>query len=907
MSNAFFVLSKCINYIKKQNRSEILSLSSALELITNVISGTEADSTHRAKILTGAYKNQLLPEYTKCSQRFEEIKENEKKENNSNHRLKRMCDLLSTVKENPSLYYEYKYYSENKNEITELFFEKMSDEISQIINLEEKIKSAPVYNLILKRRLLNKHSDLLSEYREKAETIIQQEQIFFESSYNESCEKLKAIEIQVSEYKNKRDEMASVIKKLISSEEECQLVISSLADSAIISVLDSTKYDDFSEDANLYNRYVKRFDDIQSRIISMEQVESEKNQQIEEYVIFKETELDKLKQCRIEVEKLKINNIINNIWRNSLLSEYKKFHVRYRKFNYRHKLYTILLFCSFYYSRIPIKDRFLNIDEAQDIAVTEYALIRKIVGSQCVFNLYGDVNQLVYSYKGILDWDSISDITNDNIYYLNENYRNTQQITEFCNAEFSADIFPVGVEGEKVSNYSLEDAVTKIIYMKKTDSTLRTAIIYKTGIESIVSALKDLLVHENVSWDIVNDDILSVVTVEIAKGLEFDAVVAVIDQMSDNEKYITFTRALDNLMVVRDVFEENKPDDAFEDESDDVVDEGYENRHTSDELSHNKADDLVSLFDEVGKLSVVHKDLMKTLDEGKSVIFTAPSGSYKSLILYYSALKRRKKDRSQTIVISLDYLHENILALTDKFQISTGIFESVSDFKADIKHSKYDIIFVPAEYFVAGNDIDEFVRLFSGKVSLVAIDNPISINSVMKNIVKAVNKMQVTLYVMSRESYEIDFDNIEKFEIVEQTMNNIETLNIVAHNDDEKLAWISDNIDILSGKGMVYCNSDSAVINKIAKIFKKKRISSQPLVNFENSEMANYIMNTFTTGNIDVIITSSEIGTNISNSSIRFIIHFDEEYNEKIYNLHEMQIGKNVENPIIINLKNGQR
>lgn len=29
--------------------------SSALELITNVISSTEADSTHRAKILTGAY------------------------------------------------------------------------------------------------------------------------------------------------------------------------------------------------------------------------------------------------------------------------------------------------------------------------------------------------------------------------------------------------------------------------------------------------------------------------------------------------------------------------------------------------------------------------------------------------------------------------------------------------------------------------------------------------------------------------------------------------------------------------------------------------------------------------------------------------------------------------------------
>ena len=918
--NALYSILEESIYLAEKNIKRYNELCSEKERINNQISeaNTEkislSDSISDAKnsmlkkaelTLTNIelYKNQFMPELIQCSQKLEEIKNNEGDESNLNQRLKHMCDMLSEVNENPSLYCEYKYYSDNKNEMTELFSNKLSGIILQIKNLDDNIKSVPVYNLILRRRLLNNHKELLSEYRTKAEEFIKQEQISCVRSYEESCERLKSFEMQVNEYDRKQNEMDTIIKKLTITEEECKLVTASLTDIEMISAFDSTKYNDFAEDVTLYNRYVKRYEDIQKRIISLEEIETARKQQIENYDVFSVTDLDKLRECRIEVEKIKINNIINNTSRNYLQNEYKRFHVRYRKFNYRHKLYTMLLFCTFYYSGIPIKDKFLNIDEAQDIAVTEYALIKSIVGTQCVFNLYGDVNQLVYSYKGIIDWSSISNITNDNIYYLNENYRNTQQITEFCNAEFSADIFPVGVEGEKVLNYSLAEAVTKIINMKKTDPTLRTAIIYKTGIEAIVDALKKLLIHEKVSWDIVNDDILSVVTVEIAKGLEFDSVVAVIDQMSDNEKYISFTRALDNLIVVRDAFDENKPDDDFEDESNDALDESYENS-TSNELSRNSKDDFLSLFDEGGKLSVVHKDLIKTLGENKSAIFTAPSGSYKSLILYYSALKRREKDRSQTIVISLDYLHENILALTDKFHISTGVFESVSEFKKDIKNEKYDIIFVPAEYFVLGNDIEEFVSFFSEKVSLVAIDNPTSIDCAMRKIVEVVKKMQVTLYVMSREPYEVDFDNIEKFEIEEQILDNIEELYITVKNDEEKLTWISDNIDKLYGKGIVYCNPDSTLIKRIAKTFKKRKISSQPLLNFENLEMANYIMNTFTTGNIDVLITSSEIGTNISNSSIRFIVHFDEENIEKIYNLHKMQLGKNIKDPIIINLKN---
>ncbi len=42
---------------------------------------------------------------------------------------------------------------------------------------------------------------------------------------------------------------------------------------------------------------------------------------------------------------------------------------------------------------------------------------------------------------------------------------------------------------------------------------------------------------------------VSVITIEEAKGLEFDAVLVVDNYMNINEKYVAYTRALDNLII----------------------------------------------------------------------------------------------------------------------------------------------------------------------------------------------------------------------------------------------------------------------------------------------------------------------------------------------------------------------
>ena len=201
--------------------------------------------------------------------------------------------------------------------------------------------------------------------------------------------------------------------------------------------------------------------------------------------------------------------------------------------------------------------------------MSEYRLLKAINGKKCVLNLYGDINQSVYIFKGIQNWEDIRSIAGDKIYVLNENYRNTVQITEYCNKEFDAEVVPIGITGYNVLEMTTAFAVEWIKKIKKQNPSHRTAIIYRYGMKEIQDALHELLKDADVSWSVVDNNKLSVISVETAKGLEFEEVVAIVSQMTNNEKYISFTRALNNLVVVRDSYtaelsDENEAEDTIE-------------------------------------------------------------------------------------------------------------------------------------------------------------------------------------------------------------------------------------------------------------------------------------------------------------------------------------------------------
>ncbi len=278
------------------------------------------------------------------------------------------------------------------------------------------------------------------------------------------------------------------------------------------------------------------------RVSRMEREAARLNQ-----VILSETDISALRKSLDIVRRFDAEALLSDL-ETRLKATYARFNQPYsHKANYRHKLYLKLLLCTLYYGTNYGFAQNVSIDEAQDLAPVEYKLLQFILGDKTVFNLYGDVNQAVYEYKGISDWSEISHITSK-VYFLNENYRNTLQITEYCNKAFEADVMAVGLSGVDVLTLGFDEAVKKIQRLHKDSPEFRTAIIYKRGLGGFRETIAGRL-SSDAAYGTVDVKKISVITVEEAKGLEFDAVLVVDNYMNVNERYIAYTRALDNLVI----------------------------------------------------------------------------------------------------------------------------------------------------------------------------------------------------------------------------------------------------------------------------------------------------------------------------------------------------------------------
>jgi len=257
-----------------------------------------------------------------------------------------------------------------------------------------------------------------------------------------------------------------------------------------------------------------------------------------------------LEKCEAGIAKLKPAEVYRQVFRKALLKAYSRHGEAYTRENYRHKLFLMLHFNSLYYRRPPNPDTFLHIDEAQDLSAAEYTLLREILGDGCVFNLYGDINQSLIPGRSILDWEDLQGIIGGDVCVLNEDYRNTLQITEYCNQAFHAEICPIGIRGEPVSEMNAGEAIRWLLDLRQENPEYRTAVIVHRESDALRERLSALLRDEDVSWFAVDDRRLSVLTVENAKGLEFEAVAVLCGGMEINELYIAYTRALDHLCVI---------------------------------------------------------------------------------------------------------------------------------------------------------------------------------------------------------------------------------------------------------------------------------------------------------------------------------------------------------------------
>lgn len=219
---------------------------------------------------------------------------------------------------------------------------------------------------------------------------------------------------------------------------------------------------------------------------------------------------------------------------------------------HRYDLYAALVFAMKFFNRAVGTAEFMCIDEGQDLALNEYRLIYKLNQEKVVFNIYGDTNQLIKPGRGIRDWAELRKRIEAEVFTLNENYRNTNQITRFCNDSFGMDVMQTGVDGAKVREIPRKDLEGELSALSIT--TERIAILVPRSVQKKSYLHSDQIASEinHLIGEEMENGRISLMYVDEVKGIEFDKVFVVDNKMSRNEKYIAYTRALSELILVVD-------------------------------------------------------------------------------------------------------------------------------------------------------------------------------------------------------------------------------------------------------------------------------------------------------------------------------------------------------------------
>lgn len=215
----------------------------------------------------------------------------------------------------------------------------------------------------------------------------------------------------------------------------------------------------------------------------------------------------------------------------------------------------------------------LVIDEGQDLSMAQYYVL-KLLFPKCTYDIYGDLNQSIYSYQGIKDWDSINKILFNSRgvkLTLNKGYRTTRQISDGANYVLdqidSERSLCVARDGEdlEVTKMDLKGSNLDLLYqiMGYLEDGYKTLAVICKDEKETDRVYKELTklgvkIHKISETDQTYEGGLCIMPSYLSKGLEFDGVIIndassdIYD--SDNEidmklLYVSMTRALHGLSI----------------------------------------------------------------------------------------------------------------------------------------------------------------------------------------------------------------------------------------------------------------------------------------------------------------------------------------------------------------------
>lgn len=231
-------------------------------------------------------------------------------------------------------------------------------------------------------------------------------------------------------------------------------------------------------------------------------------------------------------------DIVRYFYRETV-KKYKMSYGMTSKTMYRSDAYALCVICAGISERLSPVYSYVFVDEGQDVSKCEYDLLKKI-NAKAAFNVFGDVSQNVTSWRGIKVWqDAFPDFT---VYELNQNYRNTNQIVSYVSETLGIDMQSIGYDGPTVEKGN----VRKLNAFFKNKKGLKAIICSQEEKENFLKkSYNDVQARGKVSRTKIN-----VMSVYESKGLEFTSVAVATKGMSNSEKYIAFTRALNELFIL---------------------------------------------------------------------------------------------------------------------------------------------------------------------------------------------------------------------------------------------------------------------------------------------------------------------------------------------------------------------
>lgn len=233
-------------------------------------------------------------------------------------------------------------------------------------------------------------------------------------------------------------------------------------------------------------------------------------------------------------------DVIRYFYRETVKKYKLKYGMTSRKI-YRSDAYALCVICAGIAERLSPAYRYVFVDEGQDISPCEYDLMRKI-NQKAAFNVFGDVAQNVTPWRGVKNWEET--FPGFEFHFLNQNYRNTNQIVGFVAKKLNLDMQSIGYDGPDVAEIQPR-GINAFFKDKKGLKAIICAETVKT--EFSRKTYNDIGAKNKVSRSKIN-----IMTVYESKGLEFTSVVVVEKGMSDSEKYIAYTRALNELAIIKE-------------------------------------------------------------------------------------------------------------------------------------------------------------------------------------------------------------------------------------------------------------------------------------------------------------------------------------------------------------------